>query len=159
MSTEAIDLLFLEVDMPSSGKKSCGACDAAESRLSAALEVARPLLAEAGYEVRVNKVRVTTEEQARQLNFVGSPTLRAGGSEVAPRHVPGGEGRLWSWAGKEFAEPPVGLFLELILRSARADRPGTSEASRRMPEEIPSYLKRYLQSSTQEADPECRSCS
>jgi hypothetical protein len=156
MSTKAIDLLFMEVDMSGSGKKSCGACDVAELRLSAALELARPLLAEAGYEVRVNKVKVTTEEQARQLNFVGSPTLRVAGSEVAPRHVPDSEGRLWSWAGKEFSEPPVGLFLDLILRGAR---PESSVTSAQMPVDIPSYLKRYLQSSTPEVGPACRSCS
>lgn len=156
MSAEAIDLLFLEVDMSGSGKKSCGACDVAESRLNTALDLARPLLAEAGYAVRVNKMQVTTEEQARRLKFVGSPTLRVAGSEVVPRHVPDGEGRVWSWAGKEFAEPPVGLFLDLILRGVRTEG---SRASAQLAEEIPSYLKRYLQSPTPEVGSACRSCS
>jgi hypothetical protein len=155
MHAQSIDLLFMEVDMSSSGKKSCGACDVVESRLNAALDIVRPLLAEADCEIRVNKIKVTTEEQARQLNFVGSPTIRVAGSEVAPRHVADGEARTWSWAGKEFPEPPMGLFLELIFRGARSQ---CSVTSPRLGE-IPSYLKRYLQSSRPEAGPACSSCS
>lgn len=141
MNTQAIDLLFLEVDMSSSGKKSCGACDITRSRLNAALDLAHPVLAEAGYEVKVNQVVVTTEEQARELDFVGSPTLRVAGSEVVPRHVPESEERLWSWGGKEFSEPPVGLFLNLILQSLSADKTANVEQA---PKEIPAYLRGYL---------------
>lgn len=156
MTTQAIDLLFLEVDMSSSGKQSCSACDIAETHLNTALELARPLLAEAGYEVRVNRVKVTSEEQARQLNFLGSPTLRVAGSEVAPHHVSDSEDRLWSWGGKEFSEPPVGLFLDLILRGVRKN---SSWAPAQKPEETPSYVRRYLQSSTPDVGSECHSCS
>jgi hypothetical protein len=141
MNIKAIDLLFLEVDMSDSGTSSCGACDVAKSRLNAALELARPILGDAGYEVRVNHITVTSEEQARKLNFLGSPTLRVAGSEVVPHHVPDSEKRLWSWGGKEFSEPPVGLFLDLILEGVRS----VNSPQENQPREIPAYVRNYLQ--------------
>ncbi|MBE9168390.1 DUF2703 domain-containing protein [Pleurocapsales cyanobacterium LEGE 06147] len=156
MNAKAIDLLFLEVDMSESVKKSCGACDIAKLRLNAALEIARPVLAEAGYEVRVNHITVKTEEQARELDFVGSPTFRVADSEVVPQHVPNSEERLWSWGGKEFSDPPVGLFLDLILQSLRKDKTAAANQPTR---EIPSYLKEFLRMPEATSDSACDSCS
>jgi hypothetical protein len=155
MNIKAIDLLFLEVDMSESGTNSCGACDIAKSRLDAALELARPILGDAGYEVRVNHITVTSEEQARELNFLGSPTLRVAGSEVVPRHVPDGEKRVWSWGEKEFSEPPVGLFLDLILQGVRSMKSPPENQSR----EIPAYLRNYLQPVKPLKTSTCDSCS
>jgi hypothetical protein len=155
MNIKAIDLLLLEVDMSASGTNSCGACDTAKSRLDAALELARPILGDAGYEVRVNHITVTSEEQARELNFLGSPTLRVAGSEVVPRHVPETEKRLWSWGGKEFSEPPVGLFLDLILEGVRS----MSSPPENQPREIPAYVRNYLQPAKPLKTSSCDSCS
>lgn len=156
MNTEAIDLIFLEVDMSDRGANSCGACDIAKSRLNAALELARPILGEAGYDIRVNHITVRSEEQARELNFVGSPTLRVAGSEVVPQHVPNSENRLWLWGGREFSEPPVGLFLDLILQGLRTKK---TVAENQPVREIPAYLRKYLQSTKPAEVSTCGSCS
>jgi hypothetical protein len=155
MSIKAIDLIFLEVDMSDSGTNSCGACDIAKSRLDAALELARPILGDAGYEVRVNHITVTNEEQARELNFLGSPTLRVAGSEVAPLHVSDSEKRLWLWGEKEFSEPPVGLFLDLILQGVRSPK----SPAENQPREIPDYIRNYLRPVKPLKAATCDSCS
>jgi hypothetical protein len=151
-----IDLIFLEVDMSDSRKTTCGACDVAKSQLNAALEFVHPILAEAGYEIRVNHITVSTEEQARELNFIGSPTLRVASTEVFPRHISDSEDRLWSWGGKEFSDPPVGLFVDLILRGVRTEKASFVNQPVR---EIPNYLKRFLQSDKPKPASACGSCS
>jgi hypothetical protein len=50
-----------------------------------ALRLLRTLLHELGRDdVRVRLIRVETDEQARELQFPGSPTLRVKGAELVP---------------------------------------------------------------------------
>ena len=65
----AIDFLFLDLT-------TCTRCLGADRSLGSALEVVRDVLQATGVEVEVNKVLVESEEQARALRFVSSPTIR-----------------------------------------------------------------------------------
>ena len=49
-----------------------------------ALERLREVMDEEGISGEVEVVKVETEEQARQLRFVGSPTIRVGGQDIDP---------------------------------------------------------------------------
>ncbi len=49
-----------------------------------ALERLREVMAEEGVADNVEVVKVETEEQARQLRFVGSPTIRVDGQDIDP---------------------------------------------------------------------------
>jgi hypothetical protein len=51
-----------------------------------ALERLREVMAEEGIPGEVEVIKVETEEQARQLRFVGSPTIRVGGQDIDPPH-------------------------------------------------------------------------
>lgn len=151
MKRKQLDVLFLEVDMASAEKQSCEACDVATQQLTKALEVVAPLLGDVNVDVRLNKVLVTTEDQAEQLRFRGSPTLRVGGFEVFPEHVPGGEERKWRWGEREHAAPPVGLFVDAILRGwAGSDQEGGQNSYA-----VPPYLASYLQKNEKPASRSC----
>ena len=49
-----------------------------------ALERLREVMAEEGIPGEVEVVKVETEEQARELRFVGSPTIRVDGQDIDP---------------------------------------------------------------------------
>ncbi len=49
-----------------------------------ALERLREVMAEEGISSEVEIVKVETEEQARRLGFVGSPTIRIDGRDIDP---------------------------------------------------------------------------
>ncbi len=49
-----------------------------------ALERLREVMAEEGIPSEVEVFKVETEEQARQLRFVGSPTIRVDGRDIDP---------------------------------------------------------------------------
>jgi Domain of unknown function (DUF2703) len=152
MKRKQVDVILLEVDMSRTGKPSCDACDVAKQQLTKALDVVTPLLRDVNVDLRFNNVVVSTEEQARQLRFRGSPTLRVGDFEVVPTHVSDSEERAWQWGSQEHAVPPVGLFVDAILRGwagAESETPDESYA-------VPGYLASYL---TAKADPAPGSCS
>jgi hypothetical protein len=49
-----------------------------------ALERLREVMAEEGIPGEVEVIKVETEEQARELRFVGSPTIRVDGRDIDP---------------------------------------------------------------------------
>jgi hypothetical protein len=49
-----------------------------------ALERLREVMDEKGILGEVEVIKVETEEQARELRFVGSPTIRVGGQDIDP---------------------------------------------------------------------------
>jgi hypothetical protein len=140
MKRKQIDVILLEVDMAGAAKQSCEACDVAKRQLNKALEVVAPLLHDVSVDVRLNNVLVSTEEQARQLRFRGSPTLRVGDFEVVPVHVPDSEDRKWQWGNREHTVPPVGLFVDAILRGWAGTEQDTGNGSYTIPVYLASYL-------------------
>ena len=118
-----IEFLFLDLT-------TCTRCLGAERSLASALEVVRETLEAAGVEVELDKVLVASEEQARALRFVSSPTIRVDGRDVAlelRESSCGSEActdgcgdqiacRVWVYRGREYTEPPVAMIVEAILR-------------------------------------------
>jgi hypothetical protein len=49
-----------------------------------ALERLREVMREEGIQDEIEIIQVETEEQARQLGFVGSPTIRVNGRDIIP---------------------------------------------------------------------------
>ena len=49
-----------------------------------ALERLRGVLQEEGVEADIDVIKVETEEQARELEFIGSPTIRVEGRDIDP---------------------------------------------------------------------------
>jgi hypothetical protein len=145
-----IDFLFLDLT-------ACGRCRGTDRNLGSALEAARDLLAATGTEVEVNRVHVQSAEQARQLRFGSSPTIRVNGHDVAlalRESSCGSEActdgcgeqigcRVWVYDGPEYTEPPVPLILDAIQRAIYAG-PVEHHRAELDPYELPENLARFF---------------
>lgn len=116
----AIDFLFLDIS-------SCARCQGSDDNLDTALETVEQVMRATGAEVEVRRVQITSLEQARELRFEVSPTIRVNGRDIelearesacGPDACGCGEGgtcRVWSYRGQEYPEAPVGLIVDSIL--------------------------------------------
>jgi hypothetical protein len=146
----AIDFLYLDLD-------TCDRCIGTNTNLDAALDQIAHLLQAAGIQVLVQKTHVASEDQARKLRFVSSPTLRVNGQDVALelRESPCGaeactcnggiDCRVWVWQGQELTEAPTPMTVDAILGEVYggSDRPVTEAL---LPEDVPENLKRFFAS-------------
>ena len=123
-------------------------------------EVAR-VLELSGVDVTLQKTHVQTEEQARALGFVSSPTIRINGWDIQmvrgnPMNVKespcecGGalcgqdiDCRDWVYQGQEYDTPPVALIVNAIFREAFAAVEGTLETSSQG-DDVPDNLKKFF---------------
>ena len=151
-----LDIEFLYLDL-----SVCERCQGTESSLEGALaEVAR-VLELAGVEVTLRRVHVQTEQQARDLGFVSSPTLRINGRDIqmvrgnpadvkeSPCNCSGSlcgqdiDCRDWVFEGQEYETPPVALIVDAILREAFAVVGQTPETST-LEVDLPDNLKKFF---------------
>jgi hypothetical protein len=145
-----IELMYLDLE-------TCIRCRDTDHNLEAALEAASESLAHIGAEVAVNKIHITSAEQARELRFVSSPTLRVNGRDVAlelresscaSEACADGCGesidcRVWVHEGREYTKPPVPMIVDAILREARRS-PTETQDTGAFPFELPENLKRFF---------------
>ncbi|MGH3031932.1 MAG: DUF2703 domain-containing protein [Gaiellaceae bacterium] len=145
-----VDFLFLDLT-------TCTRCRGTDQSLESALEVARELLLATGTEVEVNKIHVASAEQARELRFQSSPTIRVNGRDVALglRESPCGSEactdgcgesiacRVWVHGGQEYTEPPVAMILDAILRDVYAGQV-VKHAAEAEPYQLPENLERFF---------------
>jgi hypothetical protein len=144
-----IDFMFIDLD-------TCTRCKGTDENLETALGTVRGILETAGVEVMVRKTLVETEDQARQLGFVSSPTIRVDGKDIAlePRESScatcaetcGCEGeidcRVWLYQGKEYDAAPVPMIVDAILAAVYGTKEEMPE-----PEEskaVPENLQRFF---------------
>ena len=116
-----IDFLYLDLDV-------CSPCRSTESNIEEALGEVAGLLGAAGVEVGVNKTHVQSFEQALELGFLSSPTVRVAGRDLQLEfkenycatcsRVSGTETdcRVWLYQGQEYSAPPKGMIVEAVLR-------------------------------------------
>ena len=75
-----------------------------------ALDVLKEVLSEEHIETDVNMIRVANVDEAQQLKFVGSPTIRINGEDVEPeieQHTDyHGHCRMYLYRGQLFSWPP-----------------------------------------------------
>lgn len=132
------------------------ACQGTDDSLDSALSEVAAILKATGVEVTVNKIHVETEEQARQLRFASSPTIRVNGRDIqmdgkdtlceSCGDLCGSEVdcRVWVYQGEEYTVPPKGLIIDALLRAAY----GNSEIPANNSDEfvVPDNLKHFYQS-------------
>jgi Domain of unknown function (DUF2703) len=145
-----IDFLFLDLT-------TCTRCLGADHSLESALDVVGDVLRASGVEIEVNKVLVESAEQARELRFVSSPTIRVDGQDIAlelRESSCGSEAcsdgcgaqtacRVWVHRGREYTEPPVAMVLDAILRRVYGAGP-TPGATGPAGYELPENLARFF---------------
>jgi uncharacterized protein DUF2703 len=117
-----IDFLFLDLT-------SCARCVGTDQNLENALDIVRDVLDATGAAVEVRKTLVETADQARELRFVSSPTIRINGRDVAFElkesscgcdACTDGSGtqiacRVWTYRGEDYTQAPVGLIVDTVL--------------------------------------------
>ncbi len=116
-----IDFLYLDTTI-------CGRCQDTEKVLDGAVSSVSVVLNAAGYEVKVNKVNITTRELAIQYRFISSPTVRVNGNDIAVElresvcedcgDLCGDtvDCRMWVYNGVEYTAPPQELIVNAILK-------------------------------------------
>ena len=129
--TGRLDIEFLYLDL-----SVCQRCQGTERILEEALSEVARVLELSGTEVMLRKTHVQTEEQARTLGFVSSPTIRINGRDIQTvrgnpidvKESPCGCGaalcgqdidcRDWVYRGEAHDRPPVTMIVGAILREA-----------------------------------------
>ena len=91
-----------------------------------ALERLREVVAEEGISREVEVINVETEDQARELRFVGSPTIRVDGQDIDP---PSDSSyaltcRAYRLADDRISPLPSKDMIRRALRSVAKSRPG-----------------------------------
>jgi Domain of unknown function (DUF2703) len=160
-----LDIEFLYLDLTE-----CTRCVDTGTRLDEALALLAPAMAETGWEARVKKVHVATEEQARALRFSSSPTVRINGRDIqleSRESVCGDCGKLckdsnvtcreWRFQGKWFTSPPKGVFVEAILTAMTSVPAESSQEA--APFELPDNLKRFFATKKAGTDSKASCCS
>lgn len=147
--SHTLNVTFLEVDMSSAGESSCGECDTTHQCLDGAIAVVEPLFRELGIEIQVKRELVKTAQQARELNFQASPTIRVEGHNLTPEHQEDGS-CLWTWYGERTTNPPKAMIIDTLLRgyvqSTPANQPAKAAA------ELHPYLQQFLSGISREAE-------
>ena len=147
--TVEVDFLYLDLT-------ACSRCRGSDHALDAAVEITRPALESMGAGVEVRKTLVETEEQARALGFVSSPTILVNGRDVAGELIEsscsqcgelcGCEGevdcRVWDYRGERHTEAPTGLIVEAILGDVGPSGAAGSEETPFV--DVPENLKRFF---------------
>jgi hypothetical protein len=118
-----IDFLYLDLE-------TCTRCRGTDANLEAALTEVGRVLDAAGIDVSVRKTLVASEEQARTLGFISSPTIQVNGRDIALELRESSCGdcseacacegsidcRVWVWQGQEHTEAPTAMIVDAILR-------------------------------------------
>ncbi len=146
-----IEFLYLDLDV-------CTRCKGTDANLAMALRILQEVLQASGTDVSTRKVLVDSEETARKLKFLSSPTIRINGRDIALkfRETPCGscaeacacdggvDCRVWVYEGNEYTEAPVPLIVNALLSeiydSQSADRPASSR-----PCELSENLKHFFE--------------
>lgn len=144
-----IDFLYLD-------RSRCTRCQATDTVLDDALAELAGDLRAASVVAEVRKIHVKTAEQARELGFVTSPTIRINGRDIAPDIIESAcascscgceeEGvacRTWSYQGREYDAPPRALIVDSIRR-AIADPDRWAAETITPLRDAPENLKRFF---------------
>lgn len=121
---------FIDIELLALDLNSCTRCVGTLSNMEKAIDMVRPILDIMQVQVNVKKTVVESEDQARQLAFVTSPTVRINGHDITFETIEskcdsctdlcgceeGTSCRVWNYQGKDFTEAPVGLIVESMLR-------------------------------------------
>jgi hypothetical protein len=164
----AIDFMYIDLEV-------CDRCRGTDANLEAALAEVASVLGAAGREPVVRRALVESEEQARALGFVSSPTLRVNGRDIAlelrQSRCESCEScscngtvdcRVWVWQGQEYTEAPTAMIVDAILKEIYGGL--APQAAPVAQVEVPENLQRFFAGkaqllNTQEAPAACCSAS
>lgn len=130
----------------------CARCMGTDASLEDAITEVSTVLKATGYEIEVRKILVETEQQACELGFVSSPTIRINGHDIqldvkeslceSCGDVCGEDVdcRVWIWQGQEYTVPPKAMIVDAILRCVYSGQ----QASQQVAKDVPDNLKKFF---------------
>ena len=146
-----LDIEFMYIDLTS-----CTRCLGTETSLEEAISEAARVLEATGVEVFVHNIHVQSEEQARKLGFVSSPTIRINGRDIqldvrenlceSCGDICGEDidCRVWVYRGQEYTVPPKAMIIESILREIYGGTKENELATPFQAGDVPENLKRFF---------------
>jgi hypothetical protein len=143
-----IDFLYLDLNV-------CTWCQGTDSSLEEAIAEVSQILKSTDVDLVVNKVHVTTQDQAEALQFESSPTIRVNGSDIqldvkesvceSCGDLCGDEVdcRVWVYHGKEYTSPPKAMIIEAILREVygSSEKQGLNGTAYRLPDNLRKFFR------------------
>jgi hypothetical protein len=148
-----IDFLYLDLEI-------CSPCRSTESNIEHALSDVAGILKTTGVEVTVRKTHVESLEQAINLGFLTSPTIRINGKDLQMEfkenycatcsQVSGTQTdcRVWVYQGQKYSAPPEPMIIEAVLQEVYGG--SRSEAAKIVrPENAWENLARFFESKRQ----------
>ncbi|MCX7780237.1 MAG: DUF2703 domain-containing protein [Negativicutes bacterium] len=142
-----IDFLYIDLSV-------CERCQGTGKTLTEAIEDVRRILEAAAFTIKVNYIHVQSEEQAEELGFTSSPTIRINGQDIQIEvretlcescgDLCGGDVdcRVWIYDGKEYTVPPKPLIVNAILGYIYGGGSEGREGGNKKP--VPENLKRFF---------------
>ncbi len=143
-----VDFLYLDLH-------SCQRCIETGNILEHVLEEVTQQLSKDGYQIKLNKIKMSSIQLAQKYRFISSPTIRVNHHDI---DLSGHETlcvdcgdlcgdqvncRAWSYEGKITNEPPQAMIKEAILK--HMDDVNTIDES---PYQLPKNLKIYYEGLT-----------
>ena len=163
----------LDVELLALDLGTCTRCLGSLANVQAAIAAVRQVLEAIGTTVRLRKVVVGSEEEARLHRFVSSPTIRIDGRDIAFETLEsrcesctdlcgcteGTSCRVWRYQGAEHTEAPMGLIVEALLRELVGPPPALPSGEE-APYEVSANLRGFFAGkSSRSAAPAAGCCS
>lgn len=151
-----IELLAIDLSI-------CSRCTGSLSNLEQAIAILDPVFASIGTKIEFHKILVESEAQARQLQFVSSPTIRVNGQDIILEtteshcgdcsEISGSqEGtacRTWLYQGESHTEAPVGMIVDAVLRKIYQNESQIPAVAN--PIAVPQNLQQFFQAKLKKA--------
>lgn len=145
-----IDFMYLDLSI-------CNRCQGTDASLEDAFANVAGLLKAAGVDVTINKIHITSEQQAQELRFASSPTIRVNDHDIQMEVKESlcescgdlcGDAvdcRVWVYQGQEYTIPPKAMIVDAILREVYGG--GTTQLVASDEQfVVPDNLKRFFKS-------------
>lgn len=146
--TRPVEIELLAIDL-----STCNRCVGTLGNIEAAIETVRRELP--GTELRVKKTLIASEKEAREREFLSSPTIRVDGRDIVLETKEtkcdactdlcgcdeGTECRVWNFEGQEYTEAPPALIVAALKRALA----GGKAAERPAYPGVPENLKRFFE--------------
>lgn len=140
-----VDYLYLDLSV-------CERCQGTDERVAKAVELVRPIMDMAGYNIVMNKVEIADERLAERFEFLSSPTVRVNGVDICPEVIENDcsscrtlsdyevNCRQFAFNGKLFEVPPTAYIVKRLLEIVfQHEKPAYGEYA--MPENIRGFLR------------------
>jgi len=127
-----IEFMYLDLSL-------CGRCQGSEAVLEEAISEVIQVLKATGIEVDLRKIHIESMEQAEELGFVTSPTIRINDKDIQLDFkesicedcgdLCGDEVdcRVWVYQGKEYTVPPKAMIIDAILSEVYGNKYSNSK--------------------------------